>query len=262
MIEQTKEANKKYWIIGGVVVLVAVLGMCMTFMGHGGYGLRNDNNQNVITVTGHGEVQAVPDIANISFSIKKEASTVKEAQAQVAEVEKKVLESLTANKILDKDIKTVSASFNPKYEYKYGVACNQYNCPGRNVVVGYEAYENINLKIRSTDDTGKIMQELGAIGVTDLYGPNFTVDNEDDLKVVARKKAIDDAKAKAKVLAKDLGIRLGKMTSYNEGGNYPAPMYERAGAKMDMALSSSAPAELPKGENTISSDVTITYEIR
>jgi uncharacterized protein YggE len=261
MAEEIKKTNNKYLIIGGIIVIVAVFGMGMTFMGQNSYVLRNENNQNVITVTGHGEVQAVPDIANISFSIRKEAKTVKEAQAQVAEIEKKVLESLKANNILEKDIKTVSASFNPKYEYKYGIACNQYNCPGRNVVVGYEAYENINLKIRSTDDTGKIMQELGAIGVTDLYGPNFTVDNEDDLKVVARKKAIDDAKAKAKVLAKDLGIRLGKMTSYNEGGNYPTPMYAKT-MMADSAVGASAPAELPKGENTISSDVTITYEIR
>lgn len=260
MTEEIK-MNKKYFTIGGIIVLVAVFGMGMSFASERNYGPRNENNQNVITVTGHGEVQAVPDIANISFSIRKEASTVKEAQAQVAEVEKKVLESLKANKILEKDIKTISASFNPKYEYKYGGVCNQYNCPGKNVIVGYEAYENINLKIRSTDDTGKIMQELGALGVTDLYGPNFTVDNEDELKITARKKAIDEAKAKAKTLAKDLNIKLGKITSYNENGVYPSPMYEKS-MMSDKVVASSLSAELPKGENTISSDVTITYEIR
>jgi len=62
-------------------------------------------------------------------------------------------------------------------------------------------------------------------------------------------------------LAKDLGIRLGKMTSFNEGGNYPVPMYTNA-KMMDSAVGASAPAVLPVGENTISSDVTITYEIR
>ena len=167
---------------------------------------------------------------------------------------------MNTNKISAQDIKTVNASFNPKYEYKT-IGCSQYNCPGNNVIVGYEAYESISLKIRNTDDTGKIMQDLGTLGVTELSGPNFTVDNEDGLKVTARKSAIDDAKNKAKVLAKDLGIRLGKMTSFNEGGNYPVPMYAKS-AMMDSAVGASAPASLPVGENTISSDVTITYEIR
>ena len=81
------------------------------------------------------------------------------------------------------------------------------------------------------------------------------------LQAKARKLAIDDAKEKARVLAKDLGVRLGKITSFSESGlRYPV-MYESAMIK-DSVGTAPAPAELPKGENTISSDVTITYEIR
>jgi len=108
---------------------------------------------------------------------------------------------------------------------------------------------------------GKIMQGLGTLGVSDLNGPNFSIDNEDALKAQARKKAIDDAKEKAATLAKDLGVRLGKITSFSESGNYPSPMYDR-GMMSVSAAKESAPAQIPKGENTISSDVSITYEIR
>jgi uncharacterized protein YggE len=94
-----------------------------------------------------------------------------------------------------------------------------------------------------------------------LNGPNFTIDNEDGLKVEARKIAIDDAKVKAQKLASDLGVRLGKITSFSESGNNPAPiMYGKA--MMLEAPSAPAPAEIPKGENKITSDVTITYELR
>ncbi len=256
----TPEQKAKMYKGLKIALFVFLVIMVIDIIKEPSYGRNENQGENIITVTGHGEVQAVPDIANVSFTIRKESKTVKDAQAQVAVVEKKVLESLKTNNVLDKDIKTVNASFNPKYEYKT-VGCNQYNCPGNNVIVGYEAYESINLKIRNTDDTGKIMQDLGSLGVTELSGPNFTVDNEDGLKVTARKEAIDDAKAKAKVLAKDLGIRLGKMTSFNESGNYPVPMYAKS-TMMDSAVGGSAPAVLPVGENTISSDVTITYEIR
>ncbi len=220
---------------------------------------------NTISFSGHGEVQAVPNIANIDFTIRKDAKTVKGAQDAVAQVEKSSLDLLKTDGVDLKDIKTQSVSLNPKYEYQYykDVTCGALTCPPRpstQVLTGYEAYENITVKIRKTDDVGKIIQGLGTIGVTELNGPNFTIDNEDTLKAVARKSAIDDAKAKAKSLAKDLGVRLVKITSFSEGGNYPVPMYAKAMAVDSVA--GAAPAVIPTGENTISSDVTITYEIK
>ena len=252
-----------------IVLIVLLVLFVLNLVTEHGYRVENDGKQvNTITFSGHGEVQAVPDIANVDFTIRKDASTVKVAQDDVAVVEKNVLASLKANGILDTDIKTTSASFSPKYEYKYTkidtTLCTQYGCPpapGKNVIVGYEAYESITIKIRNTDSTGKVIQDLGALGVTDLNGPNFTVDNEDALKDTARQKAIDDAKVKAKELAKELGVRLGKITSYTEGNNYPVPMYAK-NAMLDSTASGAAPAVIPKGENTISSDVSITYELR
>ena len=137
-----------------------------------------------------------------------------------------------------------------------------YYCPpGKQVLTGYTANESITVKIRDIDSVGDIMQGLGTTGVSDLNGPNFAIDKEDALKTEARKKAIDDAKAKAEVLAKDLGIRLGKITSFSENGNYPV-MYATNAVMKDSVGAAPAPAVIPKGENTISSDVTITYEIR
>ena len=54
-------------------------------------------------------------------------------------------------------------------------------------------------------------------------------------------------------------MKLGKISSFSEGGDYP--FYEKS-YMMDAVRSASAPATLPKGENTVSVDVTITYEIR
>ena len=225
---------------------------------------------NTVTLSGHGEVNAVPDIANVYFTIRKEGKTVKEAQNAVAVIEKSSLDFLKNNSVAEKDIKTTNSSFNPKYEYRYDtktlMPCNEFGCPprpGKNVISGYEAYENITVKVRNTDDVGKIMQGLGELGVSELSGPNFTIDNEDDLKALARKKAIDDAKEKAKILARDLGVRLGKVVNFSEGGEYGGPMYFAESAMMKNNMGGDTiSAEIPKGENTISSDVTIVYEIR
>lgn len=232
---------------------------------------------NTIAFSGHGEIQAVPDIANVDFTITKDDTTVKSAQAGVAVIEKKVLDFLKTKNVADKDIKTVNASFYPKYEYKQAICppipmgagtagitvspTSPYYCPsGKQVIVGYTATESITVKIRNTDDAGAIIQGLGTLGVSDLNGPNFAIDNEDLLKAEARKLAIDDAKAKAGALAKDLGVSLGKITSFSESGNYP--MYAKSAMMDSVGSAVPAPAVIPKGENTISSDVTITYEIR
>lgn len=254
-----------------LIVFLAVVASNALFEGRG---FRDENKTpDTISFSGHGEVNAVPDIANVYFTISKDGKTVKEAQAAVAEIEKKALDILKTKGVEDKDIKTEYASFNPKYEYRQAI-CPQvpvdagtksapsYYCPGgKQVLLGYTASESITVKIRNTDNVGDIMQGLGTTGVSDLNGPNFAIDKEDTLKSQARKLAIDDAKQKAEVLAKDLGVRLGKITSFNESGNYPI-MYGKT-AMMDSAGAvAPAPAVIPKGENTITSDVTITYEIR
>ncbi len=228
-------------------------------------------SSSTITIGGYGEVQAVPDIANVYFTITKEGKTVKEAQDAVAEVEKGAIDSLKTNDVEEKDVQASNASFYPKYEYQSPsgarLSCNQWGCPpsaGKQVIIGYEASESINVKVRNTDSVGKIMQDLGTMGVTNLNGPDFSIDDEEALKVEARREAIENAKEKARTLARDLGVRLGKISSFSEdGGAYPYMFAktESMNAEGDM-MAQSAPAALPRGENTIASQVTITYEIR
>jgi len=266
-MEVLNEYKKNIYRVSLVFLIVLSLYFAVRFLSEfKSYSMIGSKEISTITLSGHGEVFAAPDIASIYFTISKESKTVKEAQTLVAEVEKKSLDFLRENNILEKDIKTSDASFSPKYEYRYDtkimIPCTQYSCPpnSRSVIVGYVASESITVKIRNTDDVGKIIQGLGTLGVSDLSGPNFSIDNEDGLKAEARKKAIDNAKEKAKILAKDLGIKLGKITSFNESGDYPMPMYAKTMVAEGVS-NDSTPAEIPKGENTISSDVSITYEI-
>lgn len=269
-MEIPNEYQKNLYRVSLVFLVVLSFYFAVRFLSEfRSYGMMGSSEANVITLSGHGEVQAVPDIANVYFTIHKEAKTVKEAQDAVALVEKASLDFLKSNNVAEKDIKTSNVSFNPKYKYQYDtkvlMPCNEFSCPprpGTSVISGYEAYESITVKVRNTDDVGKIMQGLGGLGVTDLSGPNFAIDNEDSLKAEARKKAIDDAREKAKVLAKDLGVSLGRIANFSESGNY-YPMYYAKDARVSAGSSTEvAPAEIPKGENTIASDVTITYEIR
>ena len=218
---------------------------------------------NVMSFEGSGEVFAAPDVAMVNITIREEAKEVKEAQTKTTEKEKAALEFLVKQGIEKKDIKTESYNSYPKYDY--GTPCYGYGMPCREktpTIIGYEVSEYISVKVRDLGKAGDVVAGIGALGIMEISGPNFSIENEDELKVQARKLAIDEAKAKAESLANDLGVRLVRIVNFYEGGDYPI-MYAKEGMMADSISSAPSPApELPTGENKITSNVTITYEIR
>jgi uncharacterized protein YggE len=262
---ETLLTNKKFikastGLVGMLSIFLIVLVIneirSSQYIGHG-------NQQPAsITVSGKGEVMAVSDIATLSVNLSKDGVTSKEAQSLLNEQITKTVDYLKKQKIEDKDIKSEYGGLNPKYSYE-SVACFTYPCPQKDPkIVGYTATQSITIKVREVDNANEVRTGLATLGLTNISGPTFSIDNQDALNDQAREKAIIDAKEKAKVLAKQLHVRLGDIISFSEnGGGYPM-MYAK-GAMMDSASVSSAPApELPKGENKITSNVNIVYEIR
>lgn len=217
---------------------------------------------NTIAVAGEGEAYANPDIASISFTVRDDAKTVKEAQDTVESKMNADIDYLKKQGIADKDIKLENNSFYPKYDYPN---CYGYTCPVRTpTVTGYEVTRSVSVKIRDIDASGKIVEGLANLGVTELNGPTFMVDDEDAVKEEARANAIANAKEKADKLAKELGVTIVRIVSFSENnGGYPYPMYAKADMAMGMGTGGSEEApNLPQGENKYSSSVSITFEIR
>lgn len=225
---------------------------------------RGNQPANTISVSGEGEVLAVSDIATLSVNLNKEGKTAKEAQDLLNESITKTLKYVKDQKIEDKDVKSEYGGLTPKYSYEK-VSCFTYPCPTTDPkIVGYTATQSISIKIRAVDTASDIRTGLATLGVTDISGPTFSIDDEQSFKDSARSKAITDAKEKAQVLAKELGVKLGKVVSFNEnGGSYPMMYSAKSAMGAEAMLDSRAPAPtLPKGENKITSNVSITYEIR
>ena len=221
---------------------------------------------NTITFDGIGEINAVPDIARINLSVREEEKTVKEAQDKVSIKISKALKLIKDSGVSEKDIKTEIYNSYPKYDFKYddNNTCGANTCPprpARQVLIGYEVSQNITVTVRKIDETGTILDKLASVEVSDISGPSFDIDKKDELKAKARKIAISEAKNKAQLLAKDLGVDLVRIVNFSEGGNYP--VFSRADLKVASFEGAAAPApELPVGENKITSNVSITYEIR
>ena len=264
------QKKRLYGVVMAVVVLLAVfLGVKslsaikeLAYIGKGVY------PSNVISVNGKGEVMAKPDIATFSFSIMESSKTVKAAQDLAAAKENSVLAALKALGIEEKDIQTSGYNSYPKYEYQtsQGTICAGGYCPppGKQVLTGYEVDETITVKVRNTDKAGDVLIKVGELGVSNISGLSFTVDDVDALKIQARDKAIADAKAKASTLSKSVKVKLKKVVNFYENGDQPIPMYagyDVAGMAQPAVMQSKAAPSLPTGENKITSSVTIVYEI-
>jgi uncharacterized protein YggE len=242
-----------------IIILIIVL----LFIGKlvfGGHEWRGDNKVvNTIVVSGKGEVVVKPDIATVSFTVTEENLDVGVAQDTVNKTVAQVVDYAKTQGIDGKDIKTTGYNIYPRYNYVNATAY-PYN-QGTRVLAGYDVSQSIEVKIRDLTKAGKIVSGLGEFGVKDMSGLNFSVDKQDEITKQARDLAIADAKADAEKIAKGLGVKLVKITSFSESGNYPYPvMYAKASAVgMGGAVSD---AVLPTGENTITSNVSVTYEIK
>lgn len=227
-----------------------------TYIGKGVY------STNVIAVSGTGEVYAVPDIASFSFSVVEEGKTVKDAQDKATKKINSIIDTVKGMGIEEKDIKTTGYNSYPKYEYTNTACVNGYCPPGKQVLNGYEVSQSITVKVRKTDKAGDVLTKVGELGASNISGLDFVIDDIDAVRDEARDKAVVNAKAKAKVLSKTLGVRLSKVVNFYESGDAPMPMYYAKDSMMGAGvMSAPAAPQLPTGENKIVSNVTITYEV-
>ncbi len=218
-----------------------------------------------ISVTGVGEVFATPDIATFSFTVEAKETDASVAQSKSADTMNAVLAYLKEAGVDEKDVKTENYNLTPQYEYSQ-VICTQWGCPPQREpkLIGYQVSQTVAVKVRDTSKAGEIISNVGEKGAMNVSGLSFTIDDEEAIKTEAREKAIADAKVKADVLAKNLGVRIVRMNGYwEETGGYPEAY--GMGGNMKFAADSAAPSiapELPMGENKMKIQVNLSYEIK
>lgn len=219
---------------------------------------------NTITVTGDGEVFAVPDTATFSVTVQEEAKEVKDAQDTATKKGNDIIAYLKAQGIDEKDIQTTDYSVYPQYDYIQGVCtANGYCPPGRQTLRGFQVSQTLTVKVRDTKKAGDLLSGVGSLGATQVSGLSFTIDDQDGLEAQARDKAIAKAKAKADVLARSLGVSIVRVVGFSENGNYPIYYAKTMAVGMGGADSAVAPSpEIPTGQNKITSNVNVTYEIK
>jgi uncharacterized protein len=223
-----------------------------------------------ISVTGDSETYQKPDIINLSYSVEYLGKTPKEATDEVAEKTASLREYLGSVGIDAKDVRTTGYNLYPEYDWVQDraviCAAGMY-CPptgGKQVLKGYRLTESYDLKIHSEhfDKAGEILSGIAEKGATNVSGLTFKVENEEKFLEEVRSEAIAEARAKAERLAKELGVSIVRVQSYNEGTNYPI-FYGRGAMDSKVAMAEAAPeANVQPGQEKLSTSDSITYVVR
>jgi len=255
--------KEKMFKIGAVSLgIFSVFLVVQIFIGLKNYNLLDQKFETMrtISVSANGEVFAVPDIASIMITVSEKGENPLLAQDRVAEIMDPVLTGLALLNVDDADIQTVNYSSYPYYDSK---PCVDYRCPveSQNEIAGYETSQTLRIKIRDLETIPDALTLFSSNNVTNVSGPEFTIDDPELLMSEAREKAITSAKQEAKILADQLGSRLGKLVSFSEGGDY-YPMARSESMDMAIASKSEFAPQLPTGEQKIMSSVTLTYQIK
>jgi uncharacterized protein len=206
----------------------------------------------LISLSGHGEVRRAPDTAVVTAGVLSQGATAAEALAANTSAMNALFAALTDAGIAEKDVQTSNFMVQPRYNFQENKAPE---------LVGYDVSNNVTVTIRKIADLGTVLDKVVQAGSNQINGIGFDVAEPAAFLDEARKLATEDATRKAKIYAAAMGVTLGPVMSISEGVSHQPPM-PMARGKVMMADAASAPVPVAAGEQRLSVDVNITWEIR
>ncbi len=203
-----------------------------------------------LDVVAEGEVTRVPDIVRINAGVVTQAQNASEAIRQNAARMQAVRAALRQAGVAERDIQTSNINLQPTYRY----AENQ---PPQ--LVGYQATNEVAVRFRDIAETGAILDALVAQGANQINGPTLGIDQPDAALDEARTKALTNARARAELYARSLGMRVARVLAVSEAGTVPIPQPR---VMMMRQSADAASTEIVPGEQTLSVNLTVTFELQ
>ena len=204
-----------------------------------------------IAVSATGQASAPPDMALLQLGVRREGETAEAALNATSEVMDEVMAAMRAFGIAERDLRTADLSIQPLY-----AQAPPEPVPGRPpTITGYAVTNTLSVRVRDLVKAGEVLDRAVSLGVNAGGDIDFTNAEPAPLLEQARRDAVRQATARAKVLAEEAGVALGTLRSMREGDTGDEPPYGRP----TLRLSRSVP--IAGGENEYSVTVTMEWEI-
>jgi uncharacterized protein YggE len=217
----------------------------------------SQENIPLIEVEGTSEISIMPDEAIIHLNLMEKAMKVADVTNALNKKTKSIEDALKKTKVKDYDF-TVD---------NYYVSVNRVYAKGTSRDSGYVASQTIKVRVRNIDkDLVKITESLHQ---TADMGFNIQFNISDNVRKSSEQKllelAIADARSKADIIAKSLGIQNIQVhrVNYTSGGNnlYPVMRQAKTMMAMDIAESRQEPTFSPE-EQKLSDKVLLSFTFK
>jgi uncharacterized protein YggE len=205
-----------------------------------------------IGVTGTGHVSVTPDTAFANLGVDITAATLADATKQASDAMTAVIAAIKAQGVDAKDIQTTGLSVYP--------ITNQPKEGETAKITGYRVTNSVTVKIRTIDNTGKIIDAALTAGANSVNSVYFTVGDPTDAQNQARTAAVKDAMAKAQTLATAAGVKVGKITSISDMNTVVLP-YERTASFAAVPAAAGGVGPVETGSTDITANVEMHFEI-
>lgn len=199
-----------------------------------------------ISLSGYGSASARANQATLTVGVQTESPYASEAVEENARAMTAVIDAIESLGFSEEEIKTVSYSVYPMYDYDW------------KRVTGYRVINLVQVRISNLDLVGDVIDSASEAGANRIDGVSFELSDElaEQLKFEAYRDALMDAAAKADVITETLGLELIGVLSVSESVYYPYRPYPA----MAEALSvDRAPTPILEGSLSVSVTVQVVY---
>lgn len=204
-----------------------------------------------VAVVGEAKSQKKSEIAGFSAGVNAVGDDKEKAIADVNAKVAAIIESVKTFGITPEDIKTQNLSINQNQETYYEDG-RQKSRPGQ-----WNVSNSIEIKLRDVDRASALADLLGKSGANNVYGPNFSLDENSTDADSLLADAIDNARTKAEQAAKAVGKRVGKIYSITEGtlSGGAVPLFKMDGI-------GGGGGGMQPGTGTVGKSLTVVFELR
>ena len=204
----------------------------------------------VITTTGTGVVDAVPDMATIDVGVTHEAETAGEALQRTSDAMQAILTRLGDAGVEPRDMQTQGLTLQPVWS-RSGPGSE---APPR--ITGFMARNGLLVRVRDLEALGGILDMAVSDGANTFNGLQFSLQEPEPALAQARAAAVRAAVTKAEQFSAAAGVALGPVQSITESGGAPRPvMMEMASTRM------AADVPVAPGEVSLSAQVVMVFAI-
>lgn len=207
-----------------------------------------------LSVVGEGEASAAPDMAVVTLGVVSEAETAREALVANSQAMSEIAGALREAGIAARDLQTSGFFVEPRYTQPRPVDRGEPRAPE---IAGYTVRNNLTVRIRDIAQAGALLDRAVTLGSNYVTGISFTVAEPKPLQDEARRAAVADAEAKARLYAEAAGVARGPVIRIEEQHDQYGP------PQPFMARSVAAEAAVPveAGEITFRARVQIDWAL-